>query len=45
MPSGVSSFLLAQFPLALDLLNFQGTSGGSGTAAVGVRPSLAFEQR
>jgi len=34
-PLGVSSFLLAHFPLAMDLLNFQGAVGASGLAGVG----------
>jgi succinate-acetate transporter protein len=34
-PLGVSSFLLAQWPLAMDLLNFQGATGASGVASVG----------
>lgn len=35
--SGVSAFLLAHMPLAMDLLNFQGATAASGTAMLGVR--------
>lgn len=34
---GVSAFLLAHMPLAMDLLNFQGATAASSTAMLGVR--------
>lgn len=34
--SGVSAFLLAHMPLAMDLLGFQGATPMSGTAMLGV---------
>ena len=34
--SGVSAFLLAHMPLAMDLLGFQGATSNSGNAMLGV---------